>query len=392
MTIDFYDELPASLERNCRMAGLFKNASVPSQFHHHEGQPMESAIDKRFVCPRTQPRTAAADFTPPYPLWVGRASSELDAFAMGYFGVQYQGVEAKAKAMTALRRMVADLGRPDGTTRFDLSQYRDAQGFDHLIVSAYWSDLLAHRRWIASPEIATWWNDSQRLDDGIGYFREILSPRLAQLETLYGSEDLALAPGVGTIMDKLSGAVQEHGYWGGSRDRLPVAQTDPLVPTGDLKIERGETDETGHRGRVVIHGHGNLTFIRGGQDWSDTLQDERDLYLKQIEPILRAGMDFLRDHGQEVGCYSNRYVQNIDLDGNPLEQTYAFSFWRSLERLEHWSKLHPTHLRIFGIFMRVANDISKLRLAHEVCVLDAGSQMYEYIGCHARTGLMRDAS
>jgi aldoxime dehydratase len=350
---------------------------------------MESAIDQRLVCPRTQPRTAAADFQPPYPLWSGRASHELDAYVMGYFGVQYQGAEARPKALNALRHMVEDLRRLDGTSKLDFSQYRDAQGFDHLIASAYWSDPRAHQRWMASPAVSDWWNDPQRLLEGLGYFREILSPRLEQLETLYGSEDLSLAPGVGTIMDRMSGAIQEHGYWGGSRDRLPVAQTDQLTYTGDLGVVEGDPLQ---RGRVVIRGHGNLTFIRGGQDWSDTLQDERDLYVKQIEPTLRAGMDFLRDHGEEVGCYSNRYVQNIDLDGNPLEHTFAFSFWRSLDHLERWSKLHPTHLRIFGIFMRVANDISKLRLAHEVCVLDAGSQMYEYVGCHAETGLMRDAS
>ena len=60
--------------------------------------------------------------------------------------------------------------------------------------------------------------------------------------------------------------------------------------------------------------------------------------------------------------------------------------------LERWAESHPTHLRIFVTFMRVAAQVTKLQLYHEVSVFDRDSQGYEYINCHPSTGLMRDAA
>jgi aldoxime dehydratase len=113
---------------------------------------------------------------------------------------------------------------------------------------------------------------------------------------------------------------------------------------------------------------------------------------EEIEPTLRAGMNFLRDNGSAIGCYSNRYVQFIDIDGNLLEQSFDIGHWRSLDLLERWAESHPTHLRIFTTFFRVATQLSKLRLYHEVSGFDGSDQHYEYVNCHPRTGMMRDAT
>jgi hypothetical protein len=61
-------------------------------------------------------------------------------------------------------------------------------------------------------------------------------------------------------------------------------------------------------------------LIRSGQDWSDTDGGERRMYLDEVEPVLRAGMDFLRDEGRTVGCYANRYLRVIDDRGDPLDR------------------------------------------------------------------------
>ena len=117
----------------------------------------------------------------------------------------------------------------------------------------------------------------------------------------------------------------------------------------------------------------------------------RLLGLDEILPPLQDGMDFLRDNGQPLGCYSNRFVRNIDLDGNFLDVSYNIGHWRSIEKLERWAESHPTHLRIFVTFFRVAAGLKKLRLYHEVSVSDAKSQVFEYINCHPQTGMLRDA-
>ena len=140
-----------------------------------------------------------------------------------------------------------------------------------------------------------------------------------------------------------------------------------------------------------MRGHDNIALIRSGQDWADAEADERSLYLDEILPTLQSGMDFLRDNGPAVGCYSNRFVRNIDIDGNFLDLSYNIGHWASLDQLERWSESHPTHLRIFTTFFRVAEGLSKLRLYHEVSVFDAADQLYEYINCHPGTGMLRDA-
>jgi aldoxime dehydratase len=126
-------------------------------------------------------------------------------------------------------------------------------------------------------------------------------------------------------------------------------------------------------------------LIRSGQDWTDTDGDERRMYLEDVEPVLRAGMEFLRDEGAAVGCFANRYVT---VEGG--ERSYGMSWWRSLDALERWSESHPTHLAIFGAAMRYLSTLgpaARLRLYHEVSVLPVDGQLFEYVDCRPGTGL-----
>lgn len=65
----------------------------------------------------------------------------------------------------------------------------------------------------------------------------------------------------------------EHAYWGSVRDRLPLAQTDPLTPGAPPKVGGGGD-------RRLVGGQQNLCLIRSGQDWTDTEGDERRMYLE----------------------------------------------------------------------------------------------------------------
>jgi aldoxime dehydratase len=349
---------------------------------------MDSAIDSHLVCPRKLSRRVADDYQPPFPLWVARASQDLTQVVMAYFGVQYQGEAQKPAAMTALRKIVELFKLENGALHYDLTHHVDNQGYDNLIAVGYWRDPGAHCRWLRSAAVAGWWDSDERLADGIGYFREVVSPRAEQFETLYTHTDASKYPGVGAIMDGVSGDIQEHAYWGSMRDRIPLSQTDWLQPSGTLDLISGDPQAGG---RVKIRGHDNVALIRSGQNWSAADEDERILYLGEMEPPLRQGMDFLRDNGPAVGCYSNRYVQNIDLDGNLLDETYCIGYWRSLALLERWAESHPSHLKIFVTFFRVIAGMQKLSLYHEVSVFDGSDQLYEYINCHPQTGMMRDA-
>jgi aldoxime dehydratase len=143
--------------------------------------------------------------------------------------------------------------------------------------------------------------------------------------------------------------------------------------------------------RLRVKAHDNLCLIRSGQDWSDTEASERKLYLDDVEPVLREGMDFLRDDGLAIGCYANRYMQVLSADGSVSEKSYGQSWWKSLAALERWAESHPTHVKIFGAAMKYLSTLgpsAKLRLYHEVTVAAADEQFFEYLNCHSKTGML----
>jgi aldoxime dehydratase len=318
-------------------------------------------------------------------MFVGRADENVKQVVMAYLGVQFRD-EQRAAALQAMRYIDASFALADGPGNHDLTYHLDNQGYGNFIAVGYWRDPVAYHRWLLSAPVADWWGDEARLSEGLGYFREVIAPRADQFETLYAfKEDL---PGVGAVMDGISGEVEEHGYWGSARDRFAISQTDWMQPTGELQVISGDPAKGG---KVVIRGHDNLTLIRSGQDWVEAGEEERALYFTEMLPPLQDGMNFLRDEGQALGCYSNRFVRNVDLDGNLLDIAYDIGHWRSLDKLERWAESHPTHLRIFTTFFRVIGGLSKLRLYHEVSVADGSQQLFEYINCHPQTGMMRDA-
>lgn len=347
---------------------------------------MESSIASHLKCPRTQPRRVADDFAPPYPCWSARAPSSVDQVVMAFFGVQSKGAAMQGRACAALQQMARSFALADGPGHHDLAHYVDAAGYDTMIGIAYWTDPAAYARWHALPEVAGWWEDPVRLKEGLGYFREVLTPRMAHYETMFNTPDRL--EGVGVVMGGISDQIQEHSYWGSARERIPLAQTDALLPEGTLRVTAGSPAQGQ---RVRLAGHRHVAIIRSGQEWTDTEGQERDLYLKDMEPVLRQGMDFLRDEGTAIGCYTNRYMRHVGATGQPQEKTFGLSFWHSLGDLERWAESHPTHVAIFGSFMRYVQALNfqvKLRAYHEVTVLAPEEQSYEYLNCHPKTGLM----
>lgn len=360
---------------------------------------MESAIPEHLKCPRTRTRRIEDDYAPPYPGFTARARQEVKQVVMGYFGVQSSGKDMQGKACAALLKIARTFKAADGPEHHDLAHYVDEAGYDNMIAIAYWTSPESFAKWRAGPDVDEWWSSADRLTDGIGYFREIVSPRVEGYETLFSAPDQL--EGIGVAMGGRSKEdVQEHGYWGSMRDRFPLSQTDPMKPSGELKAESPSlgkrviaalagTPSLGKR--VKVKGHENVALIRSGQDWTETTGKERDLYLKDMEPVFRTGMDFLRDQGKKIGCYTNRYMQHLDASGKPIEKSFGLSYWHSLADMERWAEAHPTHVDIFGTFMRIVQELNfqlQLRLYHEVSVLKPEEQEYEYINCHPKTGLM----
>lgn len=347
---------------------------------------IESAIPEHLKCPRTRHRRIEDDYRPAYPVWAARAPVAIERVVMGFFGVQSRGEAQRDRACAVLRRIAGSFAHAEGPGHHDLAHYVDPEGCDNMLAIAYWNDEAAYARWSAASEIDGWWASDERLTDGLGYFREIASPRVAHFETMFNTTDRF--EGVGVVMGGLSGQLQEHGYWGSMRDRIPLSQTDAMSPSGSRTLLAAAPHPDA---RVRVAGHAHVAMIRSGQEWTDTTGEERRLYLEDMEPVLREGMDFLRDRGLDIGCYSNRYMHHLDASGARLQKSFGLSWWRSLADMERWAESHPTHVAIFGAFMRYVQALNfqlQLRVYHEVSVLKPDEQWFEYIRCHPRTGLM----
>ncbi|WP_232660370.1 phenylacetaldoxime dehydratase family protein [Pseudonocardia sp. TRM90224] len=332
---------------------------------------VEAAIPAHLTVERTRPSGVPAGFAPPYPSYVARMRTDVRQVVMAYLGVQFAGEQPSTELLDAA------LAAPDGPGHHDRARGSGPAGTTEVVTIAYWDDPAAFDRWFAAHR-EIWLGDGVR--DGNGRFAEIIRPTVEEHETLLSS--VGRNEGVAALTDQLSGEVLEHAYWGGMRDRIPLSQTDALGPAGEPVVERDG-------GRVRVRPADGVCLIRSGQDWSDTDGDERRMYLEDVEPVLRAGMDFLTAEGASIGCYTNRYLTVLE-DGEPVDRTFGLSWWRSLAALEGWAKEHPTHLAIFGAAMRYLSTLgpaARLRLYHEVSVATADEQYFEYVDCADGSGV-----
>ena len=340
---------------------------------------MESAIPEHLQTARTRHRRVGDDYAPPYPSFVARHKPSVTRVVMAYFGLQTRGAPSVA-AEPALARLASDFTTSDRPTHWDRASYVDEAGFTNVVTVAYWDDRQTFDRWF--PSARERWTGEQRTNNGFGTFIEALYPSVEGYETLFSS--LGRPEGVAVLADSMSGEVLEHAYWGGMRDRIPLSQTSEMAPAGAARAIRDGA-------RIRIIPHDNLCLIRSGQDWGDTETTERQMYLGDVEPVLREGMDFLRDQGRSIGCYANRYMTVVGPDGAATEKSYGMSWWKSLSALERWAESHPTHVRIFGAAMKYLSTLgpaAKLRLYHEVTVARADEQLFEYVDCHPQTGML----
>ena len=267
----------------------------------------------------------------------------------------------------------------------------DEIGAYNVAIIAYWPSEALYKEWREVSGFGVWWQGLDATSSAQGLFLEVFSPTADRWETVNSTADIV--EGGSHMREGLSGAIREHGYWGSMRDRLPISQTDGL--DGEGKAENGFDKRTQDplNSRIRVPGKKNLTVIRSGQDWSSTSPEERELYLETMRPVLIKGMNFLRDSGDEIGCYSCRFMDVVDFETGKAdkERTFGLAYFDELASLEKWSKSHKTHLDIFGGFLKYAKQLGEamtLKLHHEVLVLEPEQQFFEYVGCHGKTGML----
>lgn len=320
------------------------------------------------------------EWTPPAPAWQSVWEDTNDPLIAGYFGIQ-------ADQPTLLDGWAASAFSADhGPAILEQGMYPDRNGIANYLYIGYWHQS-EYRQWWANEYISGWWNDARRLKENVGYWREIIAMPFDRFETLHSTE---IAHGVGVSADGIEGPIMEHGYPGGMRDRIALSEHHDLRNIESVSTPlKSNIKDSG--ARVMVVPPENLCVIRSGQNWSFCGDEEKNYYLNKVHPVLLEGMRFLRDNPIETNCYSLRFVDKKNDGWGGTEESFGLGYAADIYAFENWAKSHPTHLAIFGSFMKMVEtfaDQMKLRLWHEVTVLPGSGCEFEYIQCHPDTGLL----
>ncbi|MFO1267349.1 MAG: phenylacetaldoxime dehydratase family protein [Rubrivivax sp.] len=332
--------------------------------------------DARAPTARTLPKRMPPDWTPLVDGYSAGFESHVAEFVIAAFGQQY-AAPAPGHGFAAAAARAFDL--PDGPASVQHGHFLDAQGIDHRMAIAYWTDPAAFGRWDAADDWPAWCGRPR----GAGVWREVLRVPVERGETLLSSP--LIRWGLAGARTRLVGPVREHGYWGAMRDRLPVSAHEALEPGASPSTSSAPRDP---RQRRIVEPPTNLCVICSGQDWSACEPAHVQFYLRELEPKLRAAMTDLATRAADHGCLGSRFVRMTDAAGQPLDASFAMAYFRSLADLERWAANDPLHLDIYRSFIdHKRRTQTTLRLWHEVLVLPAHEQRFEYLGCPPGTGL-----
>lgn len=325
---------------------------------------------------RTHPLRMPQGWEPPVPAWSSTFRDVDAGVSMAVVGFQH------AARINVTDRIAALHAALEGAEIRDLVTSDAGGGLHETVCIAYWRDQTAAKILLDGDAFTAFW-EAEAAKGDVGLMKELVNIPFERTETLFS--DPVHQHGYSQIRDGVVGPIQHHQYWGGMRDRIPVSARDALDAPVPVRVV--ETDGN----RMVVEAHENLCFIRSGQDWSHCQDEQLAEYQERIEPVLRAGMTFLRDQGDEVNCYACRYMRDLNLDGTLAKRSSGMAYFRTMADLEGWAEHHPTHLKIFNTFLSIAPKYGpdlQLRLWHEVSVLPATDCRAEYLGCRPGTGWM----
>jgi aldoxime dehydratase len=320
------------------------------------------------------------NWQPPVPAWQADWKSLDDPMVTVYFGIQADS-PAKLDAWANLA-----LHSKHAPARIERGHYVDQADVSNHLYICYWTRA-EYALWWNLNDNKGWWQSDERLYDGVGYWREVVAMPYERFETLNSSTE---PHGISAVAETLEGPIDEHGYAGGMRDRIPMSDTSELKSDASTttKIPSIKT----HDGkRTTLFPPENTCIIRSGQNWSYCDDEQRPMYLKNVHPVLKKGMRFLRDNPIETECYCMRFVDTKGENWTDLPQSFGLGYASDIYAFEEWAKSHPTHLAILDRFMAMAGKFGErlqLKLWHEVVVLPKEGCDFEYINCHNQTGLL----
>ena len=202
-------------------------------------------------------------FVPPHPAWQATWNDTGDPLVAGYFGVQADLPGLLDRwARPALLENDAPLAVEQGV-------FQDRRGVLNHLYIGYWRNS-SYRDWWNGDGHRNWWEDRRRLDEGVGYWREIITMPFNRFETLHSTE---IPHGISVSAEGMEGPIEEHAYAGAMRDRIPLSATETLRNPKGLDTPLGVRPRCDGR-RILVTPPRDMCVIRSGQNRS--LCDDRE--------------------------------------------------------------------------------------------------------------------
>ena len=164
-----------------------------------------------------------------------------------------------------------------------------------------------------------WWNRPGATKGPVGTWWEPIVVPNDRLETISFREYVR---GISACPALTLQPMNESGYWGAARDRIPLSPYD-ILSSSEQKLDAMRKPRESQGVRIRIRPPENLTVIRSGVSWASCGAEQLRDFETALKPRLDAGMEHLRNSPVETGCCSLRQVDLIHADGSELKEAYS---------------------------------------------------------------------
>jgi hypothetical protein len=289
-----------------------------------------------------------------------------------------------SKTLTNMRQWFS---LPNGPKHLDCGVFIDNEGARNWIFCAYWLEPEKYQTWCQHPEISDSWkqDSTNAVEPNIGFWKEVSIILTNQMETIQQAHREHAS-----MRFFAPEETEVHQYWGAARDRIPASAEDKFEsPLGTELPEKRIVETLGKNIKLKLPK--NICHVRSAQDLMLANESHLAIYINQVEPSLKDGLTFIQNNPNDVGAFSTRYIREVTVTGEPLNKTCGQLYFLSLAHMEKWAASHPTHVRIFAMFNKMAEQLGEdmgLALWHEVAILPEGHLDVQYVNCHSSTGFL----
>ena len=368
-----------------RVMEMSKGAGGTNDAVQEAGVEAASPSEQSGACPASVKKKRMPDgWVPSYPSYTARLDDSVTDPVFAYIGGQSE-TDSDLKAFTEWMEEVLASGRsaPDVVNR---ARFTDEAGVANHVYLLCWRAPADYESWAKQKAVSGWWKSKDRLTGALGVWREVVHVQKDRFETIFSSENPVGLAEAASGFD----LVREHGYWGSARDRMPISEHDELEGVADTVLAKSANVSSKGK-RVCVTAPQNMCVIRSGQYWGTCGEKELEYYQSKVHPTLLKGMDYLAKNGPEANCYTSRMMDQLDEKGQQHDRTFGLAFFKTMGDMEAWAEHHPTHLKIFHAFLKMAEVFEgnlDLQLWHEVYTVASESSEFEYVNCHSQTGLL----